>query len=191
MLNWLSRWLGVGKPNSPRAIEEQANDPEPEQRTRAAEVLATVPEPWASEQLLNLLKDTVDMVRYAAREALGKHGVAAVDVLLKALDHADPKVAVYAAERLGELKAPSAIRPLLLSLKFGAVEVRGASIRALIHYGSAALAAFELVRADLDPWARLRIEKILNTIRGTQPIAKAPTNVPADSVAAGDLEKGG
>ncbi len=128
-----------------------------------------MPEPWAREQLLGLLKDTIGSVRDAAREALRKQGVAAVDVLLKALDHADSKVAVYAAERLGELRAPEAIRSLLLTLKFGAVEVRAAAIRALIQYGTAAIDAINAARSDPDPWARLRLDEILNAIRGTAP----------------------
>ncbi len=191
MLKWLACWLGVDKPDSPRAIAEQASDPEPEQRVRAAKALAAVPEPWASEQLLGLLKDAVDTVRDAAREALRKQGAAAVNALLKALDHADPKIAVYAAERLGELKAPDAIRPLLLTLKFGAVEVRAASIRALIDYGSAAIAALEAARTDPDPWTRLRVDEILSAIRVATPTAETLPGAPPEITGAADLEKGG
>ena len=190
MRKWLARWLGLGQPNTSRAIAEQAADSDPASRAKAAESLATVPEPWAREQLLNLLKDTIGAVRDAAREALRKQGVAAVDVLLKALDNADPKIAAYAAERLGELRAPEGIRSLLLALKFGAVEVRAAAIRALIQYGTTALEAILAARSDPDLWARLRLDEIVTAIRGRTPTSIAPAQ-PEPTSQPADLEKGG
>jgi HEAT repeat protein len=179
MLGWLARWLGLGRPTTGRGLREQARDTEPQERLRAAEQLGTASEPWACEELLRLLQDMIPEVRDAARASLRTQGAAAVPVLVKALEHADPKIAVPAADMLAELKAPDAIRPLLLVMKFGALEIRAAAIRALIRYGSAAVPALELAQQDPDPWTRMRSEEILAEIRATlTPPASAPGETP-------------
>jgi HEAT repeat protein len=181
MFGWLAQLLGLGSPSPERRLQKQAHDIEPEQRRRAAEQLGTVNEPWANDVLLALLKDMIPEVRDAAREALRKHGPGAVRVLLLALEHAEPKVAVPAADMLAELKAPDAIRPLLLVMKFGSVEIRAAAIRALIRYGAAAVPALELAQQDPDPWTRRRSEEILADIRAAlpPPAPAPPEPVPA------------
>ena len=175
MLKWLAQWFGLGSPCSPRGLREQARSTEPEQRRRAAEQLGAVSDPWVRDELLILLKDMFAEVRDAARESLRRQGAPAVGVLVKALDDSDPKVAVPAAEILGELKHPDAVRPLLLVMKFGSLEVRAAAIRALIRYGPAAVPALEAAVQDPDPWTRMRGEEILADIRAA---AATPTPAP-------------
>jgi len=165
MLKWLAQWFGLGSPSSPRGLREQARDPEPEQRRRAAEQLGAISDPWVRDELLILLKDMFAAVRDAARESLRRQGAPAVGVLVKALEDSDPQVAVPAAEILGDLKHPDAVRPLLLVMKFGSLEVRAAAIRALIRYGQAAVPALEAAVKDPDPWTRMRGEEILADIR--------------------------
>ena len=177
MLGRLARWLGVGGTMSARGLREQVYDPEPEVRRRAAERLGAVSEPWACDELLALLKDMMPEVRAAARDALRKHGTAATAVLVRALEDADPKVAVPAAEVLGELKDLDAVRPLLLVMKFGSIDIRAAATRALIRYGKAAIPGLILATQDPDPWTRMRGEEILAEIRAAHP--PAPPAPPA------------
>jgi HEAT repeat protein len=186
MLGRVARWLGLGGPTTARGLREQARDAEPDQRRRAAERLGAVAEPWACDALLVLLQDVIPAVRHAARAALRAQGLAATGALVKALDHADPKIAVPAAETLGELRPPDAVRPLLLVMKFGSLEVRAAAIRALVRYGAAALPALELARQDPDPWTRMRSEEILADIRAALPPPPAPPAADRESAGAGD-----
>jgi HEAT repeat protein len=174
MFNWIARWLGVGAPGTPRGLREQAHDPDPEQRRRAAEQLGAISDPWVRDELLRLLKDMISEVRQAAREALRRQGPAATGVLVKALEDGDPRVAVPAAELLGELKDQAAVRPLLLVMKFGSLEIRSAAIRALIRYGPAAVPALEAATKDPDPWTRMRGEEILAEIRAAAPALPSP-----------------
>ena len=95
-------------------------------------------------------------------------GAAATEVLVKALEDADPRVAVPAAELLGELKDLDAVRPLLLVMKFGSVEIRAAATRALIAYGRSAIPGLILATQDPDPWTRMRGEEILAEIRAAE-----------------------
>src|SRR5687768_14189416 len=161
MFKWLARWFGVGGPTSARGLREQAHDAEPDQRRRAAEQLGAISDPWVRDELLLLLKDMVSEVREAARAALRQQGPAATGVLIKALEDGDPRVAVPAAELLGEFKDEAAVRPLLLVMKFGSVEIRAAATRALIRYGRSAIPGLILATQDPDPWTRMRCEEIL------------------------------
>jgi len=169
MFGRLARWLGLGGPTSGRGLREQARDVEPEQRRRAAEALGAIGEPWACDQLLALLQDMIPEVRAAAQDAIRRQGAAAVPVLVKALENGNPTVALPAAEVLGELKHPDAVRPLLIVMKFGSVESRAAAIRALIRYGTAAVPALETAATDPDPWTRIQSEAILAEIRTANP----------------------
>src|SRR5262245_30754711 len=177
MFKALARWLGLGAPTSARGLREQAHDPDPEQRRRAAEQLGAISDPWVRDELLLLLKDMMSEVREAARAALRQQGPAATGVLIKALEDGDPRIAVPAAELLGEFKDEAAVRPLLLVMKFGSLEIRAAAIRALIRYGSAAVPALEAATKDPDPWARMRGEEILADIRAAA--ANAPSAPPS------------
>jgi HEAT repeat protein len=131
-------------------------------------MLGEITEPWACDELLILLKDMLPEVRESAIASLRHHGTAATAVLIKALEHADPKIAVPAAELLGELKDLDAIRPLLLVMKFSSVDIRAAATRALISYGRAAIPGLMLAIQDPDPWTRMRGEEILNEIRAAE-----------------------
>jgi HEAT repeat protein len=168
MFSQLARWLGLGGPPSGRRLREQARSGDPEARRAAAETLGSVNEPWACEELLVLLKDMMPDVRDAARLSLRMQGTAATGVLIRALEDADPKVAVPAAEVLGELKDLDAIRPLLLVMKFGSLEVRAAATRALVNYGRAAIPGLMLAIQDSDPWTRQSGEAILADIRAAE-----------------------
>lgn len=179
MLKWLAQWFGLGSPSTPRGLREQARDDDPERRRLAAEQLGAISDPWVRDELLLLLKDMFASVRDAAREALRKQGAPAVGVLVKALEDSDPKIAVPAAEILGDLKHPDAVRPLLLVMKFGALEIRTAAIRALIRYGPAAVPALEAAIKDPDPWTRMRGEEILADIRKAEAAKPAPPPVDA------------
>ncbi|HEY1189565.1 MAG TPA: HEAT repeat domain-containing protein [Gemmata sp.] len=176
MLTWLARLLGfgTGSGTSRRSLAWQAGAPDPEVRRRAAEQLATVTEPWAGELLFALFKDMIPDVRTAARAALQHQGTAATAVLVRALESADPKVAVPAAELLGAGKDLDAVRPLLLVMKFGAPEVRAAATRALISYGRAAIPGLMLACEDPDPWTRTRGEEILAAIRAAENPSPSP-----------------
>ncbi|MBN9121165.1 MAG: HEAT repeat domain-containing protein [Planctomycetes bacterium] len=178
MIGWIARWLGVGGPTTARGLREQAHDPDPEQRRLAAERLGAISDPWVRDELLLLLKDMMSEVRAAARDALRKQGPAATGVLIKALEDGDPRIAVPAAELLGELKDPTAVRPLLLVMKFGALEIRAAAIRALIRYGQAAVPALEAATKGPDPWTRMRGEEILAVIRAAAPAPPSPRAAP-------------
>lgn len=179
MLRWFARWLGLGAPTTARGLREQANDTEPGERRRAAEQLGGIQEPWVADELLKLLTDMVPEVRDAARASLRRQEDAAVGVLVKALEHADPKIAVPAADMLGEMKHLDAIRPLMLVMKFGAMDVRSAAIRALVRYGSVAVPALTLATQDADPWTRTQSESILADIRAAE--AAVPPVSPAST----------
>jgi hypothetical protein len=168
MLSRLASWLGIGGPTSARGLREQTRDAEPEQRRRAAEALGGLNEAWACDELLILLKDMMGDVRGAARESLRKQGANATSALIKALEDADPRVAVPAAELLGDLKDLDAVRSLLLVMKFGTVEIRAAATRALIRYGRAAIPGLMLAIQDPDPWARRQGESILADIQANE-----------------------
>ncbi len=174
MFKWLARWLAATGPKSHRALATRVRSQEPEVRRQAAETLGGVAEPWACGELLVLLKDMFAEVRDAARDSLRRQGLAATAVLVQALEHADPKVAVPAANLLGELKDLDAVRPLLLVMKYGTVEIRAAATRALICYGRSAIPGLILATQDPDPWTRMRGEEILAEIRAAE-------NAPAPS----------
>jgi HEAT repeat protein len=178
MLKWLAQWLGIGGPTTSRGVREQARHSDPEQRRRAAVTLGTVRDPWACDDLLLLVKDMMGEVREAARASLRMQGTAATAVLIKALEDANPRVAVPAAELLGELKDLDAIRPLLLVMKFGSIEIRAAATRALISYGRSAIPGLILATQDPDPWTRMRGEEILAQIRAAE--NAAPPQPPAE-----------
>ena len=139
----------------------------------AAEQLGAVNESWACDELLALLKDTIPEVRDTAREALRKQGAVAVGVLVKALEHADPKIAVPAADMLAELQAAARRGPSALARH----EVRvGRDPRGHSCGWSATrrrLCPRLQWRQDPDPWTRMRSEEILADIRATLP-APAP-----------------
>lgn len=176
MFKWFARWLGLGKPTSSRGLREQVRDDDPQQRRLAAEALGAVAEPWACDDLLLLVKDMISEVRDTARESLRRQGLAAVPVLIKALENGDPQIAVPAAEMLSELKHPDAVRPLLLVMKFGSLEIRAAAIRTLIRYGSAAVKELEVAIQDPDPWTRMRGEEILAQIRAAENASAPPVS---------------
>jgi HEAT repeat protein len=178
MLGWLARQFAPGPP-SRRALARRVRDPEPQVRLEAAAVLSGVAEPWACDELLVLMKDVFPEVRDAARDALRRHGPAATSALVQALEHGDPKVAVPAADLLGELRDLDAVRPLLLVMKFGTVEIRAAATRALIRYGRAAIPGLILATRDPDPWTRTRGEEILTEIRASEH-PPAPVPPPAE-----------
>jgi HEAT repeat protein len=182
MFKRLAGWLGLGPPTGRRLLS-QARRPEPEERRRAAEALGGVGQPWACDELLALLKDLVPSVRFAALDSLRQQGTAATGVLVKALEDADPRVAVPAAELLGELKDLDAVRPLLLVMKFGSPEVRGAASRALVQFGRAAIPGLMLALRDPDPWTRSQGESVLAAIQAderaaTEGIAAGRTSPP-------------
>jgi HEAT repeat protein len=175
VLKWLTRWLAGTDPQSHYALSRRVRSPEPEVRRKAAEVLGGIAEPWACEELFVLLKDVMAEVHDTARAALRQQGTAATAVLIRALEDADPKVAVPAADLLGELKDLDAVRPLLLVMKFGTVEIRAAATRALIRYGRSAIPGLILACQDPDPWTRTRGEAILAEIRSLENAAPAPS----------------
>lgn len=174
MFRWLGRWFGLGAPMSRRGVRDQVRDSVSEQRRQAAVTLGTIDEPWALDDLLVLVKDMVGVVREAARESLRKKGADAVPVLVKALEDADRQIAIPAAEMLGDLKHPDSIRPLVLVMKFGTVEVRAAAIRALIQCGSVAVPELTAAARDGDPWSRGQAEAILDAIRANETATAQP-----------------
>src|SRR5258707_41379 len=110
MFKWLARWLAATGPKSQWVLTKRVRSQEPEVRRQTAETLGGVAEPWACDELLVLLKDVFPEIGDAARDALRRQGSAATAVLIQALEHADPKVAVPAANLLGELKDLDAVR---------------------------------------------------------------------------------
>src|SRR3978361_402946 len=94
MFKWLARWLGVTGPKSHGSLASRVRSQEPEVRRQAAETLGGVSEPWVCGQLVVLLKDVFPETRDPAPDALRRQGPAATAVLIQALEHADPKVAV-------------------------------------------------------------------------------------------------
>lgn len=180
MLKWLARALGLGAEALPsrRSLTWQVRAADPVVRSHVAEQLADLGEPWACDLLLVLFKDMIPDVRAAARGALRRHGNAATGVLIKALEDADPKVAVPAAELLGELGDLDAIRPLLLVMKFSSPEIRAAATRALVRYGRSAIPGLLLACEDPDPWTRTRGEEILAAIQLAESSAP-PTEPPS------------
>ena len=178
MFKWLARRLAATGPNSRRVVHAHVRSPEPEVRRQAAQRLGEITEPWACDELLILVKDMMQPVRDAALNSLRRQGTAATAVLIQALENADPKVAVPAAGVLGELKDLDAIRPLLLVMKFGTVEIRAAATRALISYGRSAIPGLILETQDSDPWTRMRGEEILAEIRALDAQQAAPAAAP-------------
>ncbi|AMV26423.1 HEAT repeat protein [Gemmata sp. SH-PL17] len=178
MLGWFKRLRGSGSRVSQRAIAAQVRAADPDVRCRVAEQLGGITEPWACDELLVLLKDMMPEVRNAALDALRRQGPNATAALIQALEYADPKVAVPAANVLGELRDLDAVRPLLLVMKFGSPEIRAAATRALISYGRTAIPALALALQDPDPWTRTRGEEILAAIRESIRAQEASTPTP-------------
>lgn len=160
MLQWLQRIFGLGRPQLPPLVL-QARSPDPEARRDAAVQLAAVPEFWALDQLMTLLKDSEAKVREAAKASLRQLGVVAIPALRVGLDDSDPQVATVAAELLGELQMPQAVEPLLVALKFNARPVQVAARKALARMGALAVPALEAARDETQPWVRQQIEELL------------------------------
>jgi HEAT repeat protein len=177
MLKWFARLLGLtrGVRVVPRPLEAQACSPEAADREAAAGLLSPIPELWAGELLLSLLRDPHPDVRGAARDGLRARGVLAAPELLAGLNGPDVEVAGIAADLLGGLGAPELAPPLLVALKFGTRPVQVSAGRALARLGRVAVPALEAAAAEPDYWVRHRIAEILADIRRT-----SPPSVPAN-----------
>jgi HEAT repeat protein len=166
MFGWLRRWFGGGSPG----LIQQARSIDPQEREQAAVQLGNVPEPWAGEQLLELLPDGYSAVREAAMKSLRQHGQAALPALLTGLNHANAEVGRSSARLLAELQNPDSVDPLLRALKYNARPVQIEARRALESLGSLAVPALEAARLDPQPWVQQQIEEILRTIREREEI---------------------
>lgn len=181
MIRWLSRLFRNPAPRV-HPLVEQARGDDSGSRAKAAAELGTVAEPWAPGELVRLLGDTSAAVREAAKDGLCKLQRAAVPALLEALRGPRLDVNVAAAELLGELRAPEAVEPLLVALKFSERPLQNAAFRALERSGPVALRALWAVRDEVDPWTRAQIEELL--AKGLEDLTQAapPAANPSGSV---------
>ena len=180
MLGVFRRWFGKSQPQ-PHPLADQARGNDHEVRAKAAAQLGELREPWAPTELVRLLTDMYAAVRDAAKEALRRQQQAALPVLLEALKSPRLEVSVVAAELLGELRAPEAVEPLLIALKYSERPLQNASRRALERCGAVALPALWAAKAESQPWVREQIEGILTqSLAATEEPAPAP---PTASVA--------
>jgi len=160
MLGWIRRLFSPPRPQ-PHPFTEQARSDDAEVRATAAMQLGDLREPWVPAELVRLLTDLYAAVRDAAREALRRQQGAALPVLLEGLKSPRLEVSVVAADLLGELRAPEAVEPLLVALKYSERPLRNAARRALERCGAVALPALWAAQAEAQPWVREQLEGIL------------------------------
>src|SRR5674476_493575 len=104
-------------------------------RKAAAEALGQIGDPGAVEVLAARLKDSNGSVRKVAVEALVKTGVSAVDALATALEDRGLDARIAAAEALGRIGDPRAVKPLAAALKDRDRAVRIAAAETLREIG--------------------------------------------------------
>ena len=184
MIRWLSRLFR--KPPPPvHPLVEQARNDDAEVRAKAAAELAAVAEPWAPGELVRLLADTNATVREAAKAGLRKQQQAALPALLEGLKSPRLEVNVVAAELLGELRAPEAVEPLLVALKYSERPLQNAAFRALERSGPVALRALWAARDEVQPWTRAQIEELLakgfDDLVQSAPAPDSPPTAPQNS----------
>jgi HEAT repeat protein len=172
MLSWLRQLFSGEKRSRSPSLVEQALSRHAEVRRLAATLLGEVSERWAADELLRLLADSHTSVREEARQSLWHQGTAALPALLDAVSGSEVEAARVSAERLGELRPPEAIEPLLVALKFSSRPVQMAARRALEQYGAAALPVLRPALAEQQPWVRRQIEEIIARAEAQPEVAK-------------------
>lgn len=131
--------LGEIPENALRALLAALQDPDPDLRAVAAEVLGYMANPAAINPLLERLQDENPKVREAVAGALGDIREAiAVPGLLVALHDPHPDVREASAWALGNIGDPSAIPDLLITLEADAIHIRWSAIEALGKIGDPA-----------------------------------------------------
>lgn len=171
MLKWLKTWW------EQRALQRRlsqlvrkSRSPDAEARKEAALELAETQSSEAISALMELLKDTHQVVREAAQESLLMQGQAFPEPLIKGLDHPSAQVAEAVAMLLGQLQQPQAIRPLITTLKYAPRPVQMAARRALIQMGAIALEPLEAALTDSHPWVKQQAGEIVKAIRAQQQV---------------------
>lgn len=119
-----------------------------ETRREAAWMLGRLANPRALDRLVRAMGDNDGWVSFYARDALVRIGLRAVPKLLEALTDDDWRIRMHAAEALGEIKDPAAVKPLAERLTDSEWPVRRASAEALMGLGEDAVDALPaMVRA--------------------------------------------
>jgi HEAT repeat protein len=137
-------------------------DRDPRVREQAALDLSVMRDRRAVELLVPLLGDADEGVRGAVRVYLAENGRVAVEPLITALQHADPRVRAGAAGALFSARDPRAIAPLVGLLQDPEPTVRASAVSSL-SYSDDPRAADAIVGALDDPRPEVRRAAIAAT----------------------------
>ena len=119
--------IKIGKPAVPYLIKALNKRYDDGMRARAAHALGEIGDPSAIKALTEALKDKLFDVHYEAGLALAKIGKLAVPYLIKALKGRSEIQRQYAADALGEIGDPSAIKALTKALEDKSYSVQGSA----------------------------------------------------------------
>jgi len=105
-------------------------------RMHATKAVGRIKHPRSIDPLIVLLHDRVKAVREQASSALASIGEAAIPALIQMLGHQDWLVRLHAVEALGRTGSPTAVEPLLATLRHDSDSaVREDAVRALGEIG--------------------------------------------------------
>ena len=143
----------------------QLDDENSDTRESAAGALGDTGDPRAINPLIAALKDEILPVQWAAKQALIKIGKETVVSLVAALEDEAPSVRGIAAETLGEINDPRAVKPLTIALKDEISPVQWAAKRALVKIGEPAVEALIETLKERDPFVRRSSAEALGEIK--------------------------
>jgi twitching motility protein PilT len=152
------------------AVVSLMEDPDPEVRSMALVLGATLKDPAAVPHIIRLLDDDDWWLRMIAADSLGSiRDPRAVRALIGASE--DPDCAIACIEALGRIGHPSALNALVAHLSRPEVEIRAEAIEAIEAIGDPSAVAVLEACADQDPASaiRARAELAARTLAGGAP----------------------
>lgn len=164
-----------------RAVIALMEDPDPEVRSMALVLGATLEDPAAVPYIIRLLDDDDWWLRMIAADSLARIGDArAVKPLIAASE--DPDCAIACIEALGRIGDPSALEALVAHLSRPEIEIRAEAIEAIEAIGDRAAVAVLEACADQDPSSaiRTRAADVASKLTGGAHRAPADRPVSAD-----------
>jgi len=148
----------LGESRTVAPLVEALKDQEEEVRKQAAKALGHLKDPLAVRPLIAALEAPGS--GNAVADALGQLGASAVEPLISALEQGNERVRGFAADALGHIKDPRAVRPLIAALGDSAGRLHGV-VPALDRLGEPALEPLLAALADPNETVRKRAAKTL------------------------------
>ncbi|MBN1878811.1 PilT/PilU family type 4a pilus ATPase [bacterium] len=147
------------------AAIELLNHPDPSLKRYAIDILVNIGNALAVKPIIQLLKDQEESVRIQAVSGLGKLGDAGVVSILAEL-LSIPDLAYSAAEAMGNIGHPSAIRPLIEHLPNADTQARLLIMNALEKlHATESISTLKTYLADTNRDVQIRAKEVLSRLQ--------------------------